>query len=180
MDYSQGFPLYDNISEALQLFSSDISNFPDEAKEKILNDSEFAESILNIANNKLIFENINKNHIPTLLDYLNKSNEYVECITLDNTHFMIYLAYKLGNKDMNQLENMYDKLTDFDKNKLAYFSKSHVYLNFKHGIKNKKLFNSLSQYMENPNDNDNNYLYIFPATDYSLINKIMASVFMSI
>lgn len=201
MNLSQGFPLFDNIKEAMTHLSpnnieyyinlSKTTNkvFPepgDMIVHSILNnisytfiiDKQYVPSIIDTVNGGMIKDIMFSNHIPTLLQYLDLSGEVVNINVVNTTainRMNINKAIKSNNISKEEKEYIYSLVSS---NQYPF----EVYLSFPQGIKNNKLYKVISSFLFEPveSKNDRMDVLIYPYSNYTIINCLVSRIFEAI
>ena len=207
MNLSQGFPLYDSITEVLPIYpESKMNNLIKEAIQKhkpipeygdmimhvmneqgniaiVVVDKEKCDGIVSEYNRSMITDIIESNHIPTLLEYLTLSGEYATADKYNTGSLTAAVMFKtLNNPWMPReaKEIMKKEIGDVnEKDKM-------IFLSFPDGIKSTVLFNALLPYITNiiqTNKEDDNpqhgyiEILLYPTEDYNIINHLVSTVF---
>jgi len=171
MNLSQGFPLYDNITEVLPRYpESKMNNLIKEAIQKhkpipeygdmimhvvneqgntavVVVDKEKCDGIVSEYNKSMITDIIESNHIPTLLEYLTLSGEEVSVEKYDIDSLTIATMYKALNsiwvpKEVKEAMKREVIDSNIKQDKMIFFS-------FPNGIKSTTLFDALMPYITN-------------------------------
>ena len=207
MDLSQGFPLYNNISEVLPNYSekktSDMIKYAiakhktiPEPGDMILNvvnnlgqhstvivDKDYCDNIIMETNRNMIRDIIESNHIPTILEYLTLSGESVNEEKYDTSIMSKIVEYKVLRSAWIPKE-----IRDYLMNKTTNPAEEKdymIFITFPEGIKDSKLFVALAPFISNivsnkeNNDPQKGYIEImvYPCVDYDRINHLVSRVF---
>lgn len=210
MNLSQGFPLYDNITEVLPNYSQKKTS--DMIKEALMQqklipepgdmilkavnelgetatiiiDKDRCDSIVSEINKTMIKDIIESNHIPTILEYLTLSGETVNAEKYDTGIMSKIVEYKVLRSTWIPKE-----IKDYLMNKTTNPNEEKDYMiliTFPEGIKDSKLFIALTPFINNivsnkeNNDPQKGYIEImvYPCGDYDRINHLVSRIFEAI
>ena len=189
MNLSQGFPLYENVSELLSVISEKKTTemireairqkkqFPEPgdmilkiANERgqegtVIVNKDYCDHIVSETNKDMIRDIIESNHIPTILEYLTLSGETVNSEKYDTSLMTKLMEYKVLKSAWipKEIRNFLVEKSEDPNDARDYM----IFLTFPNGIKNNLLFLTLTPFINNivpnkeePNDPQKGYIEI--------------------